>query len=292
MVMIYMAERWKTAAVLVLSLLLTELAFVGVPSAQIRKDEVDFEVLDTVTMKKGDNLWNLAKKYYDDPLRWKYIMDMNRIPNERKIGIGTVIYIPIKDAKRIVKIVEKKIEEKEVVKEDLSGEIAKLREELRSLREENANLRKALDECSSEKKQLAERLEEKEAALREKDATIKDLEGMMDNVKAALDKMKANAELAAQTEEMRAAAQAASERKIGDKDKRIRELESKLADCQRSLERLERARNELDAKLRQAEMAKEMPAKPMKKQYATSERSMVAAIAIAIVGSIMWISSD
>jgi len=285
MMMIYIAERWKTPAVLVLFLLLTELAFVGVSSAQIRKDEVDFEILDTVTMKKGDNLWNLAKKYYDDPLRWKYIMDMNRIPNERKIGIGTVIYIPIKDAKRIAKIVEKKIEEKEVVKEDLSGEIAKLREELRSLKEENANLKKALDECLSEKEKLAKRLEEKEAALKEKDATIADLQAMLDNIKAAFDKMKAD------MDKMKAEADLFAQT-IAERDRRIRELESKLADCQSSLERLEKLRIELELKLRQAEMAREMPSKPMKREYTTSERSMVAAIAIAIVGSIMWISSD
>jgi len=285
MVMIYMAERWKTTAVLVLSLLLTELAFVGISSAQIRKDEVDFEILDTVTMKKGDSLWDLAKKYYDDPYRWKYIMDMNRIPNERKIGIGTVIYIPVKDAKRIAKIVEKKIEEKEEVKEDLSAEIAKLREELRSLKEENANLKKALDECLSGREQLAKKLEEREAALKEKDATIEDLQAMLDNIKAAFDKMKAD------MDKMKAEADLVAQT-IADKDRQIRDLKSKLDDCKNDLDKLTRARAELEAKLRQAEMAKEMPVKPMKKEYTTSERSLVAAIAIALVGSIMWIASD
>jgi nucleoid-associated protein YgaU len=107
-----MAERWRITAVLVLALLLTGLVCVGISRAQIKKEEVDFEVLATVTMVKGDTLWELAEKYYDDPYRWQIIMDLNKIPDERRIPIGTVVYIPVEDAKKIVKAIEKDIENK------------------------------------------------------------------------------------------------------------------------------------------------------------------------------------
>ena len=106
--MTYIAERWKLAVVMVLSLLLTGLTCVGISRAQIKEADVDFEVLATVTMVKGDTLWDLAQKYYNDPYGWDRILKMNRIPDERRISIGTVIYIPVEDAKRIVKEVEKK----------------------------------------------------------------------------------------------------------------------------------------------------------------------------------------
>ena len=125
--MIYIAERWKIVAVLVLSLMLAGLACVESSRAQIKKEDVDFEHMATVTMVKGDTLWELAEKHYDDPYRWKIIMEMNNIPDERRIPIGTVIYIPVKDAKRIVKKVEREIEEKKAVVKDVSEEIEKLK---------------------------------------------------------------------------------------------------------------------------------------------------------------------
>jgi nucleoid-associated protein YgaU len=79
--MIHAVERWKVIPVLVFSLLLTGLACVGSLRAQIKEDEVDFEVMATVTIKDGDSLWNLAQKYYRDPFKWTIIKDMNKIPN-------------------------------------------------------------------------------------------------------------------------------------------------------------------------------------------------------------------
>ncbi len=89
--------------IIIICVMMTGLVYVGSLLAQIRKEDVDFEVLATVTMKKGDVLWNLAQEYYKDPLKWKYIAEMNKIKNERRIPVGTVIYIPAEDAKKIVK---------------------------------------------------------------------------------------------------------------------------------------------------------------------------------------------
>jgi len=285
--MIYIAKRWKTTAVLLLSLLLAELFCVGGLHAQIKKNDVDFEVLATVTMKKGDNLWNLAQQYYKKPLKWKYIMEMNKIPNEKRIPVGTVIYIPVEDAKKIIKTVEVEIEKKKTVEEQLTEELAKLRDELREAREQlemcqakNKELAAALEELQAENQRLVAAMADKEAAIEEKDATIDELEAMLDNVKEAVDKMKAESELEAQEREMRAATQT-------EKDRRIAELESQLVRCRADVENLEMVRDELKAKVAKAEMAP-----PMKKKATAESRSLVAAVAIALVGSIIWIASD
>jgi uncharacterized protein YoxC len=274
-----MAERWKMTVVLVLSLLLTGLACLGSLRAQIKEGEVDFEVLATVTMKKGDNLWDLATKYYGDPLKWPLIKDLNKIPNEKKIPVGAVIYIPVKEAKRIVEGVEAEIAERKAIEEELSKEIAKLKEDLSAVKAKS-------EECEEKNKELAE-------ALKEKDASIADLEGMLDNVKAGLDKMKAEAELEAQAQEMRAAAQAAAEKKreelaaaLEAKDKKIQELEEKFKQCQRDVAALESMRDELRVKIAEAERRRPPSA------VSADHRSRVAAVAIAIVGSIIWIASN
>jgi len=88
------------------------LAYVDILYSQIKKEDIDFDVLATVVMVKGDTLWELAEKYYENPYIWKIIMERNRIPDDRRIPVGTVIYIPVEDAKSIVKKVEKEIESK------------------------------------------------------------------------------------------------------------------------------------------------------------------------------------
>lgn len=279
--MTYMVERWKMTAVLVLSLLLAGLAYVGVSRAQIKEEDIDFEVMATVTIKKGDNLWNLAKKYYGDPFKWTVIKDMNRIPHEGRLRVGTVIYIPVKDAKRIVKKVEEEIVEKKTVEQELLERIAALQEELRSLQEKQK-------ECDDRNKQLTKELEDR-------DTSIKDLQGMLDNIKAALDKMKADteSELEAQAREMRAAAErhkaelAELATARDAKDRQIEELRSELNRCRGDVARLEALRDELQARIREAEAVK--PRKPVP---TAEHRSTVAAIAIALVGSIIWIASN
>jgi len=299
----FVTERWKIAILLVLSLLLTGLACVGNVRAQLRKDEVDFEYLDVVKVDDPNGyLWNLAKKYYNNPLQWKYIMEMNKIPNERRIRKGTVIYIPVKDAKKIVKIVEAQIEEKKVVEKDLSSELEMLRAELRELKEK-------ADDCAEKNRQLSRALEEKDAViaeknalLAEKDAAIKDLQAMLDSLKGAVDRVKAEAEIEGQRQKLRAeASEAEFEAQLREakssQRRHIEELESQLDKCRRERERLEMARDELMAKIKKAEMVEDRPVRPVRRmdkdgRECNPSRSMIAAVAIAFVGSVIWMASD
>jgi DNA repair exonuclease SbcCD ATPase subunit len=284
--MTYIAGRWKMAVVLVLLLLLAGLTYVGSSLAQIAKEEVDFEILDTVVVTKDADtrLWNLAQKYYGNPLKWTLIKDMNRIPNEKTIPEGTVIYIPVEEAKRIVKKVEEEIQEKKVVEVDLSKELEMLRKELRACQEKNKEL-------EAKNKRLSKMLEDRDATIKKKEATIRDLEGMLDNVKAAMDKMKADteAELEAQAQEMRAAARNVKERE-SRAESQVEELEAKLRQQRRDIEQLEMARDELRARIRQAELTPKKPPMPVKKP--SDPRSRVAAVAIALVGAIIWVASN
>jgi hypothetical protein len=98
---IHISQSWKFVLILTFSVLLMSLAYVTDLCAQIREDEVDFQVLATVTSQKDNSLWSLAEKYYGNPRLLPIISDMNRISDATDIPAGTTIYIPMKGAKRI-----------------------------------------------------------------------------------------------------------------------------------------------------------------------------------------------
>ena len=50
----------------------------------------------THTVRKGDTLWDMAKKYYGDPTLYTIIAEVNGVSNPRTILDGTVLVIPNK----------------------------------------------------------------------------------------------------------------------------------------------------------------------------------------------------
>lgn len=48
----------------------------------------------TYKVVKGDTLWAIARKFYNNPYRWPEIKAKNGIKNERLLQIGTVLIIP------------------------------------------------------------------------------------------------------------------------------------------------------------------------------------------------------
>ena len=50
----------------------------------------------THTVKRGDTLWDMAKKYYGDPTLYTIIAEVNGVTNPRTILDGTVLIIPNK----------------------------------------------------------------------------------------------------------------------------------------------------------------------------------------------------
>jgi len=322
--MTFIIKRLRVSALLLFLLLVIGLACVGNLRAQLKKDEVDFEVLTTVTSEKGYNccLWNMAEKHLGDPFQWKCIQEMNKIPNERRISVGTVVYIPAKCRKGYVEKPAEKPAEKPVATpvNELQAKFDDAMAKLKACEDEKAKLAKALEECKkadkstgdsdelkkckAERNKLAKALEEcKNAsegdedqarrmrglrqeleecdakmqrltrAMKDKDATIDELEGKLRRARGE----------AGEPEELMA--------RMRDKEKRIGELERQLEECRSKLEggRDRGPDRERDMGAREREYGK--PPKPEKGECATS-RSFVAAMAIAIVGSIVWIATS
>jgi len=279
----------KITLALLLAIFLTGLISVGSLRAQLKKEEVDFEYMAAVTMKSGDVLWNLAEQYYKDPMRWKYIAEKNKIRNERRIPIGTVVYIPVEDAKKIAKEAEKVIEAKKVAVDESALKLAELQKELDRIKKEHEICLAKLDEAMN--------------ALKEKDALIAELQ---DKINALNKQIEAQAELEARLEDMRIAAKSATERKddlsgalkekdaaIAEKEARIADMEWKLKQSQSEISKYEEANKELRTKIEMAEKNKtSMEERPSRAKYVSDSRSKIAAMAIALVGSIIWMASD
>ncbi len=122
--------------------------------------------------------------------------------------------------------------------------------------------------------------------------------------------LEAQAELEARLEDMRVAAKGTAEKKdeltgalkekdaiIAEKESKISEMEWKLKNAQAELSRLEEANKELKMKIEKAESVakekREKEEKPVAKaKYVSDPRARIAAMAIALVGSIIWMASD
>lgn len=52
------------------------------------------ETINTYTVKKGDNLWNIAVSYYGDGFKWVEIATENKLPNAGVIEEGQKLTIP------------------------------------------------------------------------------------------------------------------------------------------------------------------------------------------------------
>lgn len=277
----------KILMVVLLSVFLMGIASVGSLRALL-KEKPDWPHIE-VTMKKGDVLWNLAEQYYKDPLKWKVIAEKNKIvppPAERRIPIGAVIYVPIEDAQKIAKETEKAIETKAVVVDETALKLAELQKEL-------DRIKKEYEDCLARRKELTDAIKERDALIAELDDKIKELNKQLE----------AQSELEARLEDMRVAAKSTAERReelsgvlkekdaaIADKEARIADLEWKLKSAQTDLSRLESANTELKAKIEKA--TKEWEEKPAKPKYVSDPRARIAAMAIALVGSIIWMASD
>jgi len=280
----------KILMVVLLSVFLTGVISVGSLRALL-KEKPDWPNIE-VTMKKGDVLWNLAQEYYKDPFKWKIIAEKNNIvpPAERRIPIGAVIYVPIEDAQKIAKETEKVVEAKKVAVDESALKLAELQKEL-------DRIKKDYEDCLAKIKDMTD-------ALKERDALVAELEA---KIKALNSEIEAQSELEARLEDMRVAAKSTAERKdelsevlkekdasIAEKEARIAEMEWKLKQNQSELSRYEAANAELKMKIEKAEKmeSEEGYEKPARPKFVSDPRSRIAAMAIALVGSIIWMASD
>jgi hypothetical protein len=286
---------------LLLAIFLTGLVSVSSLRAYFKnKEDVNFEYMAAVTMKKGDVLWNLAEQYYKDPYKWKIIAEKNGVPNERRIPIGSVMYIPVDDAKKIAKETEKMIEAKKVAVDENALKLAELQKELERIKKEHESSLAKINELMR--------------IIAEKDAIIAELEA---KIKALNKELEVQSELEKMLDDMRIATKSEYDRRdqlsgvvkekdavIAEKESRISEMEWKLKNAMTELSRFEDANRELRIKIEQAEkrMAsmeekREKEDRPEAKavgkpKHVSDPRAGIAAMAIALVGSIIWMASD
>lgn len=279
-------KKIKILVAVLLSVFLTGFISVGSLRALL-KEKPDWPHIE-VTMKKGDVLWNLAQEYYKDPLKWKVIAEKNKIvppPAERRIPIGAVIYVPIEDAQKIAKETEKVVEAKKVAVDETALKLAELQKEL-------DRIKKEYEDCLARMKEMSD-------ALKDRDALIAELEA---KIKALNDELAAQSELEARLEDLRVAAKSSAAGKdelanalkekdaiIAEKEARIAEMEWKLKNNQADISKLELAYKELKEKMAKAETEEYQPKKA---KFVSDPRSRIAAMAIALVGSIIWMASD
>lgn len=316
--MTYTFSRWKTTVVLAFLLLVAGLACIGSLQAQLKESEVDFEVLATVVAQKGKDccLWNMAAKYYGDPYKWSIIKDVNKIPNEKTISLGTVVYIPKLPLEKVAKV----------------SEIDKLKKEISLLKKKNEDCANKLKKSEAANKRLAKQLKDCKAkkvapkGMADCEKKVKALTQSLNKLKAENRKLKGHL---GDIEEMEDKNRRLA-RNMKEKDEQLEEMEDKARrmrrDCEDEMHRKERRIEELEHslnKLRQEneelradhhrrdmdrdkheDMHKREKQKPIKAVPApypcsnapksdadANSRSMIAAVAIAIVGSIVWMAA-
>lgn len=126
------------------------------------KEPIDGEV---ITIKKGDTLWHLARKYLGNPAKWPEFKKYNKYTNPHRIYPGEKMQIPVKVAKEIVEVGVKEIEirrsEIEAALKSLQDSNQAISKTLQSQIEELEALKKAVILLSEE----ISRVENKVASL-------------------------------------------------------------------------------------------------------------------------------
>ncbi len=201
--------------------------------AQIQADAVDFDVLATVTFQKGDSLWKYAQKYYGNPNLWPSIAVMNNISDDKSIPFGTIIYIPVKGAKRKTEIEHKSeyinetIVDLKIRLDDALAEIDKLKARIKLLEDQKtaaSGLENVNQDITEEVNSLKSKNDQFTKELADKDKTIVDLQNQLDDAKAEIDKLREE-----------------RDRLLDEKDKKIMKLESEIGDYKDEIQRLKQA---------------------------------------------------
>jgi chromosome segregation ATPase len=139
------------------------------------KEPIEGEV---ITIKKGDTLWHLARKYLDNPTKWPEFRKYNTFTNPHRIYPGEKMQLPIKAAKEIVKEATKEIEVRSSEIEDaikaLQNSNQEISRALRAQMEELEALKKAVNLLSEEIARLENKIKSVDDRLSQAETAVKD----------------------------------------------------------------------------------------------------------------------
>ncbi|MBU1261900.1 LysM peptidoglycan-binding domain-containing protein [bacterium] len=91
-----------------------------------------------IVINRGDTLWDLAGKYYNDPFLWPNFHNYNYISNPDLIYPGERLVIGKSLAKELTQVLRQRMKSLEGAKKDLGDEISSLRAEIERLKAEKA----------------------------------------------------------------------------------------------------------------------------------------------------------
>ncbi|MFH0774899.1 MAG: LysM peptidoglycan-binding domain-containing protein [bacterium] len=91
-----------------------------------------------IVINRGDTLWDLAGKYYDDPFLWPNFHNYNYISNPDLIYPGERLVIGKSLAKELTEVLRQRMKSLEEGKKGLGDEISSLRAEIERLKAEKA----------------------------------------------------------------------------------------------------------------------------------------------------------
>jgi predicted RNase H-like nuclease (RuvC/YqgF family) len=139
------------------------------------KEPVEGEV---ITIKKGDTLWHLARKYLNNPTKWPEFKKYNKFTNPNRIYPGENMQLPVKAAKAIVKEATKEIEVRSSEVGDamkaLQNSNEKMSKTLQAQIEELEALKKAVKLLSEEISRVENKVASLDNRLSQAETAVKD----------------------------------------------------------------------------------------------------------------------
>jgi chromosome segregation ATPase len=92
----------------------------------------------TIVINRGDTLWDLAGKYYNDPFLWPNFRNYNYISNPDLIYPGEKLAIGKSLAKELTEVLRRRVKSLGEEKKDFGDKISSLRAEIERLKQEKA----------------------------------------------------------------------------------------------------------------------------------------------------------
>ncbi len=106
-----------------------------------------------ITIKKGDTLWDLSDKYYDNPVLWPNFKKYNVFTNPHWIYPGEKLAIGYPDAKKLDNVLQTRLNDLVGEKKDKIKKIITLKEELIELQEKEAQEEKDVSALIAQKEE-------------------------------------------------------------------------------------------------------------------------------------------
>jgi len=147
-----------------------------------------------IIIKKGDTLWDLSSKYYNNPVIWPNFKKYNVFTNPHWIYPGEKLAVGYPDAKKLDNVLQTRLNDLVGEKKDKIKKIINLKEEMIELQEKAAQAEKDVSALISQKEEELYRLQvelgKKEEECRMLASAIGELQIKLAELEATVDAQK------------------------------------------------------------------------------------------------------